>query len=357
MAGSARNQRPIDVAIVMFDEGLSSTAMMPTEIFHSAGVLWNALHGEPAEPSFRVRTVSLDGNPVRGPAGYEVVPHGGLDLIERTDIVVVPTSGLELEETLVRNSVLLPWLRHHHGNGAYVVGVCMGAAYLAEAGLLHGRLATSHWAACDALTLRYPGVRWRPELFVTEDSRILCSGGVSGAIDVSLYLVEKLCGHELALQCAKVLLLPMPRMYQSGYAALPVSTPHDNERIRAAEAFLHANMRGEIQTRTLARAAGMTERTFVRHFKSATGKLPAAYLQAIRIDAAKTLLERSEKPVQLISSEVGYQDITFFRTIFKRATGMTPAEYRKTFAPMNVRGFAAPVPPDRVAVAVEPSPI
>lgn len=330
-----------DVTVVLLDDGLSSTAIMPVEIFHSAGLLWHDLNDTPAHPAFRVRTVSMTGAAVRSPYGLALSPQGSIHDVDRTDIVVVPTSGLELDLKLVENSALLPWLRKHYDQGAYIAGVCMGAAYLAEAGLLDGRLATTHWAVADDLAAHWPAVNWRPDLFVTEDSRLLCSGGVHAAGDVSLYLVEKLCGHEVAVQCAKALLLPMPRVHQSGYAMLPVSQPHDNPRIRAVESFLENNFREDVSTQTLADRAGMGARTFARHFKAATGRLPAAYIQALRIETAKTMLERDATPIQSISSEVGYDDVAFFRRLFKRSTGMTPAEYRALFAPWSVRGQAA----------------
>jgi transcriptional regulator GlxA family with amidase domain len=336
----------LDVTVVLLDDGLSSTAIMPVEVFHSAGALWNDLHDRPAEPRFRVRTVSLDGAPVRSPYGLRIAPEAAMEDVERSDIVIVPTSGLDLDLKLVENSALLPWLQRRHAQGAYVAGVCMGAAYLAEAGLLDGRLATTHWSVCDKLAARYPKVRWHPELFVTEDSRLLCSGGVASSADVSLYLVEKLCGHEVAVQCAKALLLPMPRFYQSGYAMAPISQPHDDERVRAAEAYLQENFQDDISTPCLADRAGLGARTFVRRFKAATGRLPSAYMQALRIEAAKGMLERDGKPVQSISAAVGYDDVAFFRRLFKRATGMTPAEYRAHFAPLHAHhSFRAPMRP------------
>ncbi|WP_420139909.1 GlxA family transcriptional regulator [Sphingomonas sp.] len=341
--GQSEQQPPqMDVTVVMFDDGLSSTAVMPSEIFHTAGTLWNMLHDLPVKPAFRVRTASVDGRPVRSPYGILLQPEASIDDIGRTDVIIVPTSGLDLDLGLVANSAMIPWLRRHHAAGAYVVGVCMGAAYLAAAGLLDGRMATTHWAVCDDMAKRFPTVRWHPELFLTEDQRVLCSGGVGSAIDISLYLVEKFCGHEIALQTAKALLLPMPRLHQSGYAMLPVSQVHDDKRIREVEAFLQENFRCEISTQSLAEQVCLGERTFVRRFKAATGRLPAAYLQALRIEAAKAMLEQDGQAIQSVSAAVGYNDVAFFRCLFKRATGMTPAQYRATFAPIRVLGHAPP---------------
>ena len=328
----------LDVTVLLLDDGMSSTAIVPVEIFHCAGALWNELHGRAAEPAFRVTTVSLDGGPVRSPYGVGLQPHASIEAIERTDIVIVPTSGLEMDAKLVENSALLPWLRHHYVQGAYVAGVCMGSAYLAEAGLLDGRMATTHWSLAATFQARYPQVNWRPELFVTEDQRLLCSGGVYAAIDLSLHLVEKLCGHEIAVQCARALLLPMPRIHQSGYAVLPLSPPHGDDRIRAVETWLQGNFRDDVSTETLARQVGLGARTFVRHFKAATGRHPASYLQAVRIETAKAMLERDGAPIQSVSAAVGYDDVAFFRSLFKRNTGMTPGEYRAHFGPLSVRG-------------------
>jgi transcriptional regulator GlxA family with amidase domain len=333
----AAMQPVLDVTVVLMEDGLSSTAIMPAEIFHCAGALWDDLHCRPRRRPFRVRTVTLGGDSVRSPYGIDMAPRGAVEDIKRSDIVIVPTSGMDLDLKLVEHSRLLPWLRRLHEQGAYVVGVCMGAAYLAEAGLLDGRIATTHWAVCDEFRERWPKVRWHPEMFVTEDSRLLCSGGVCGSIDVSLYLVEKLCGHEIAVQCAKALLLPMPRIHQSGYSMVPVSRAHDDERIRKVEAWLQENFRCEAPARMLAAQAGMGERTFVRHFKEATGRMPAGYVQALRIEAAKAMLEQSGTPIQTVSADVGYEDVAFFRSLFKRSTGMTPGEYRAHFAPLSVR--------------------
>ena len=217
-------QRVLDVTVVLMDDGLSSTAIMPAEIFHSAGAPLERPQLRAARPRFRVRTVTVRGGSVRSPYGIGMAPAGAIDDVERTDIIIVPSSGLETDLYLVENSALLPWLRHHHDAGR-LCRRSLRRRRLSRRGGPARRPRRHHplgGVRCS-FAQRWPQVDWRPEMFVTEDARLLCSGGVCGSIDVSLYLVEKLCGHEVAVQCAKALLLPMPRIYQSGYSVLPVS--------------------------------------------------------------------------------------------------------------------------------------
>lgn len=328
----------LEVCVVLMDDGYASTALMPIEVFHSAGALWRELKGEAPEPRFRVSTASVDGRPVRSPyAGLTMAPQHAIADIKKADIIVVPTSGLSLDDKLIENSAILPWLRWHHERGAYIAGVCMGAAYLAEAGLLNNRRATTHWAVAGDLRRRWPKVQWQEDNILTEDQRLLCSGGVTAAADVSLYLVEKLCGHETAVQTAKALLLSMPRMHQSGYAVLPLSPPHGDEQIRRVQEMIQARYADALSSEQMAELASMSERTFLRRFKAATGQAPAAYLQAVRVEAAKAMLELEGASIQSVASNVGYEDVSFFRSLFKRATGMTPGDYRSRFAKYAVR--------------------
>ncbi|MFI4924074.1 MAG: GlxA family transcriptional regulator [Vicinamibacteria bacterium] len=324
-----------DVTVVLVDDGYASTAIAPIEVFFAAGRLWNLLHGEAQQPRFRVRTVSVDGKPVRGLVDFSITPGGGIGDVARTDIVVISASGWDIAERVAK-SKLMPWLRSMHARGAYVTGICSGVALVAESGLLDGRQATTHWAVAPILAQRYPKVRWRSDQFVTEDGHVLCSGGVYASIDVALYLVEKLCGHEIALRTAKSLLVGMPRSRQSGYAVLPLSRPHADERIRRAEEYMQKHYADGYAIEAIAERIGMSPRNFIRRFKAATGSLPGAYAQAVRIAAAKTMLEQGQLSIQAVCERTGYEDVAFFRALFKRHTGMTPHEYRDRFAGLNV---------------------
>lgn len=326
----------LDVTVVLLDAGYPSTAIGPIEVFHSAGSLWHWLRGEPPKPRFRVRTASIDGREVATLCSLGLVPECSIHDIKHTDIIILPASGWDVQDRIARDSSLLPWLRKWHGRGAYIAGICTGVIFLAECGLLDGRQATTHWGVADILRQRYPKVRWRTEQFVTEDDRVFCSGGIYASIDLSLHLVEKFCGHEIALQCAKSLLVSMPRSRQSGYSVLPLARSHSDDRIRQAEEYLQQHFDHGVSIDALADHIGMSPRNFIRRFKAATGRLPGAYLQALRVSAAKDLLERGGVPIQTVCARIGYEDVAFFRGLFKRHTGMTPAEYRSRFAQMSI---------------------
>jgi len=339
-ARAARGPAPdddgvLDVTVVLLDGGYASTAIAPLEVFHSAGVLWNWLRGESSRPRFRVRVASIDGRAVTSLCAVGLAPACAIHEIEQTDIIILPASGWDVQGEIARGTPLLPWLRKWHARGATIAGVCTGVAFLAEAGLLDGRRATTHWGVAEIFRARYPKVLWQPDQFVTEDGRLLCSGGVYASIDLSLYLVEKFCGHEVALQCAKSLLLSMPRGRQSGYAVVPLSRPHSDDKIRQTEDYLRENFDREVSIDALAARVAMGPRNFIRRFKAATGRVPGAYLQTLRISAAREMFEHGAVSVQAVSQKIGYQDVAFFRSLFRRHTGMTPAEYRTRFARMN----------------------
>jgi transcriptional regulator GlxA family with amidase domain len=325
----------LNVTVVLLDAGYASTAIGPIEVFHSAGLLWNWLHGEALRPRFRVRTASLDGRRVTTLCSLGLTPECAIEDIKHTDIIILPASGWDVQEKIAANAALMSWLRKWHARGAYIAGICTGVAFLAECGLLDGRRATTHWGVADILRERYPKVLWRPEQFVIEDGRLFSSGGVYAAIDLSLYLVEKFCGHEVAVQCAKSLLVSMPRSRQSGYSVVPLSRPHSDDKVRRAEEYLQEHFDLDVSVERVADRIGMGPRNFIRRFKAATGRVPGAYVQALRVSAAKELLEHGAASIETVCAKIGYRDVAFFRSLFKRHTGMTPAEYRSRFAQMS----------------------
>jgi transcriptional regulator GlxA family with amidase domain len=325
----------LDVTVLFLERGHASTAAGPLEVFRDAGVLWNVLRDEAAEPRFRVRSASIGGLPVRPDAPYTIRPDLALEDVGATDLVFVPSAGLGLDELLARNAPVIEFLRRVRAGGARIASVCSGVALPAAAGFLDGRRATTHWGLVDAYRERFPRVDWRPHELVTEADGLYCGGGVHAALDLALYLVEKLCGRAVAVQCAKSLLIDMPRESQTGFAVLPLGARHADAAIDRAEEWIHRHCREAFRFEAVARELGMSPRNFIRRFKAATGLAPVDYLQRLRVRAAQRLLEEDHAAVQEVSRAVGYEDAAFFRSVFKRHTGLAPDAYRRRFAALR----------------------
>ena len=321
----------IHVTVLFLDETFSSTAIGPMEVFRHAGLLWNSFTGIRPVPHFRVTTASVDGRAVRCDGPIHIRPAAALKDVRKTDLIFIPSTGLGIDDVVERNAPVVPWLHRWHKRGAAIASVCSGVGLVAAAGLLDGRRATTHWTLADRFREMYPKVRWMPELMVTEDRDLYCGGGVNASLDLSLYLVQRFCGHDVAMQSAKAMLIEMPRAWQAGFAIVPLKTEHSDDSISEAQEWLHQNFHHTFPLEAPAERVGMSLRNFVRRFKQATGDSPLIYLQKLRVAAAKRLLESDHRTMQEISDAVGYQDVAFFRKIFERHTGVSPSAYRRRF--------------------------
>jgi transcriptional regulator GlxA family with amidase domain len=321
----------IEVTVLFLDETFSSTAIGPMEVFKHAGTLWNYLTGAKADPRFHVTTASADGRAVRCDGPIYIQPDTAITKIRKSELIFIPTTGVSVDDVVERNAAVVPWLRRWHKRGVPIASVCSGVGLVAATGLLDGKRATTHWGLAERFRQKYPRVKWMPELMVTEDRGFYCGGGVHAALDLSLYLVEKFCGHDIALQTAKALLIETPRAWQAGFAVVPLKTEHSDDNISSAQEWLHQNFHRTFPLEAPARSVGMSLRNFVRRFKQATGDSPLIYLQKLRVAAAKRLLESDHRTMQEISDAVGYQDVAYFRQLFHRHTGASPSAYRRRF--------------------------
>jgi transcriptional regulator GlxA family with amidase domain len=320
-----------EITVLLLDQMFSSTAIGPMEVFRHAGSLWNLLTGTLCAPSFHVITASADGRPVCCDGDIRIQPNVALKDVGKTDLIFVPTTGLSVDDVVERNAPIVPWLKRRSTRGVAIASVCSGVGLVAAAGLLDGKRATTHWGLAERFREKYPRVKWMPELMVTEDRGFYCGGGVNASLDLSIYLVERFCGHDIAMQTAKALLIETPRAWQSGFAIVPLKTDHTDDSIASAQEWMHRNFAKTFPLEEPARRVGMSVRNFVRRFKEATGDSPLIYLQKLRIAAAKRMLESDHRMMQEICDAVGYQDVAFFRGLFQRHTGVSPSAYRERF--------------------------
>jgi transcriptional regulator GlxA family with amidase domain len=329
------------ITVLLLNGGMASTAIWPIEIFRCAGRLWNALQGIAQQPLFDVVTASIDGKPVRTDDQLGLAPSRSFAEVGTPELVFVPASGLDLDsllakgfsidEALAANPGVTDWLRRWADEGAAIASVCSGVALVATAGLLDGKPATTHWGLAEAFRARFPAVDWREDYMVIDGGDRFCGGGINAAADLSLYLVEKYCGREVALQTARALLIEMPRTWQNSFTHFSLRMTHEDAAVLRIQDELQRRYAEDIQLDALAAQYGMSPRNFARRFKQATGDSPLAYLHGLRIAVAKQMLEQGTATVQEIAGAVGYLDLAFFRALFRRHAGMTPAEFRRRF--------------------------
>lgn len=323
------------IVILALHNAGASTITGPMDSFHLAGVLWNYLKGEESEPLFDVKIVSLDGSPVNCLNRLLIKPHSALGGVTDADLILI-SSILDIEKTLKYEGAVIPWLKDHYRKGTALASVCTGAFVLAETGLLDGKNATTHWGYVEQFKQRYPKVNLKPERLITDEGDLYCSGASNACLDLSMYLIEQYCGHEVAVQCAKGFLLDLGRFSQAPYSSiLNFQKKHHDEVILQAQNWIEANFAVGFSVDELADKYHVSRRTFERRFKSATGDTPLLYLQRVRIQAAKKLLEANTRTFDEIAYTVGYSESNFFRKVFKKHTNLTPKEYRNKFLPIG----------------------
>lgn len=228
----------------------------------------------------------------------------------------------------------IDWVRAQLQRGATVCSTCSGSLLLAEAGLLDGKDAASHWTAAGLFRDLYPAVRFRPERILCESGyagRLMTSGGASAWQELVLYLIGRFCGPTEAARIAKLFLIGDRRDGQLPFAAMAQPRRHEDAIIAASQAWIADHYAASNPVTRMVEQSGLPERTFKRRFKQATGYAPVDYVQAIRIEEAKQILETGGSGIDDVAAEVGYEDPTFFRRLFKRMTGISPAQYRQRF--------------------------
>ena len=318
------------VTILAMYNTMASTVIGPMDIFYQAGVIWNYFSGQEITPYFEVTVVTSNGAPFKCLNGVRMLPQGSIHDVQETDLIVV-SSILDIEKTLSVQGEVIDWLQDHYRRGAHIATICTGASVLAETGLLDGKTATTHWGYADEFRKRYPRITLKPERLITDEGDLFCSGGYNAGTDLSLYLVEKYCGHDVALQSSKSVISDIGRTTQAPYAIFQFQKDHRDNQILTVQEWIETNFDQTFNYDKLARNNGMSRRTFERRFKAATGDTPLIYQQRLRVEAAKRLLEDGNRSFDEITYQVGYEDSSSFRKVFLKQTGLRPTEYQKKF--------------------------
>lgn len=334
---------PLTVAILALPETAPMAVYGLHEVLGSVGRIWPTITGEPT----RVRAiapsiVTRDGRLFMTLTGTPIVPHAAIADLCEPDIVIVCDIELPLPngpEGLWNEE--LTWIHEQLARGATLCSTCSGSVVLAEGGLLDGMDAASHWSAAGLFRDRYHKVRFRQDRILIEsghEGRLITTGGASSWLDLALYLIGRYCGPAEAVRVSKIFLIGDRSDGQLPFAAMTRPRQHADGIIADCQAWIADNYEAANPVTRMVEQSGLAERTFKRRFKQATGYAPVDYVQAIRIEEAKQILETTATPVDAVAAEVGYEDPAFFRHLFKRIAGVSPARYRQRFQFQPAKG-------------------
>ena len=328
------------IAILVTPETAASVVYGMYDLFRAAGRDWPmVVGGSPGAALLEPVIVGARAGVVRVANEVTIEAQRSLDEMLTPTAVCVPELMIgphEPPEGLFAAEV--QWVRRCHANGALLATSCSGAMLLGEAGLLDGEDATTHWAFCDMLQQRYPLARVRPQramITAGEGQRLVMAGGGSSWMDLALYLIARLAGIEAAMQVAKLNLIDWHHVGQQPFARMACSRQVEDAVIGRCQAWIADHYTHPAPVAAMTEHSGLAERSFQRRFKLATGMTPMEYIQTLRIEEAKHLLETTAGPIEAVAEEVGYDDAAFFSRLFRRSVNLTPAQYRRRFGGMR----------------------
>lgn len=320
---------PENVAVVAFD-GISPFHLsVPCLVFGED-------RRPDGSPRFRLRVCASEAGPLRTNAGFDLVTQRGLGALRTASIVVVPSWH---EDGRAAPPALLRELRAAHRRGALIVGLCLGAFVLAEAGLLDGRPATTHWHLVPRFRAMYPSVQLQPEVLYVDEGDVITSAGTAAGLDCCLHVLRKRYGAEAANQAARrMVVAPHRQGGQAQYIANPVQERAERDRLGPVLEWMSRHLAQPHGLDDLAARAFMSRRTFTRQFRDSTGTTVVGWLKAQRLALAQRLLEGTELPIEEVAARAGFGSSASLRQHFAQALRTSPQSYRREFS--HERAFA-----------------
>ncbi len=314
-----------NITFFFCDQMLASSASLPIEMLKAAE---SAAHVESrlARP-LNIQSVGLDLEKVTTGAGFDISPDNVIEDITQTDIIFLPALWRHPKPGLRKNKRLLAWLRHHQQHGTIICSVGTGVCFLAEAGLLDHKPATTHWYYFDQFQKDYPKVQLKRQYFIVQAGNLYSAASVNSLADLTVHLIGRIYNKLIALHVERHFSHEIRRSYKN-ISFIDEQSNHPDEDIVQTQVWLKDNFNNSIVFSEVAKKFDMSVRSFNRRFKNATNVTPLHYLQQIRIETAKDLLKTSNLTLGEIAEHVGYQDLAHFNRLFKRFLSTTPNQYR-----------------------------
>ncbi len=320
------------IFILGTNQTMATSIIEPLDVLKMAAVFLK--DKKSVKPGPEVNIISEDGKAIQCLGGLLLGPYCSIDEVKAPDIIMVSSIN-NIDETIKNQKYVIDWISKQHQAGVTIVSICTGAFLLAEAGLLDGKAATTHWSSADDFQRRYPLVNLKLEKLIVDEEDVLCSAGGNSSMDLSFYLIKKYWGPSIASYCAKFFVRDFTRSSQEPYRVFDRRRHHSDSQILDCQNWMVKNQGSSFDIKQLPSIANMSQRTFERRFKKATGMTPLTYLQQLRVEKAKDLLETTNDSFDEIAYQLGYNNCGAFRKIFTRYTSLLPSEYRNRFTMQN----------------------
>jgi len=282
------------------------------------------------EPPFDIDIVTEHGGPVMSASGHPIVAGKSISTSTNYDLIYIPGFLADIDDILNDGRAIVKWVKEQSEQGAVLTAACNGNFLLAETGILDRRKATTHWTVATELRNRYQSILLEPEKILIDEGNIISAAGVTAYLNLAIYIVHRFAAPSLASFCSKIFLVDSGRRIQSPYEIF-LPRKHGDANVLAIQEWMEKNSKEQISLDAIVNICNLSKRTLLRRFKTATGDTPLVYLQKLRIENAKRLLESTNDTFNEITWKVGYENAGSFQKLFKSETGLSPKEYRMKF--------------------------
>ena len=316
------------ITLVALPSSLASSITLPLEILNAANE--QARIRDRRQSSLQVDVVGEREGAIKTAGGLSIIATATPDSIAQTDLLILPSLWRHPVTMLKKHQRLLPWLQQLAAQQTRICAVGTSSYFLAEAGLLDGQAATTHWYYCDQFAERYPQIEVKRQYLITQAHNIYCAGSVNSVADVMVHLIRQSYGRIIARQVEAQFSPEIRRPFEEHAYADPDSHPHQDETVIEAQEWLRAHHQHAVNIARLAADLDLSTRSFNRRFKQAVGMTASDYLQNQRLRTARELLRTSNLTVNEVALQSGFQDSSYFCARFKKAMGQTPLAYRQS---------------------------
>ena len=282
-------------------------------------------------PLFEVHLVGTSLKSQTSNGIFTIKPDTSIELVEKTDLLIIPAIHGDINNVIESNSAFIPWIVKQYKGGAQIASLCIGAFLLASTGLLDGKNCATHWLMAKEFREMFPNVNLVDDKIITDEHGIYTSGGAYSSLNLNLYLIEKLMDRDMAVLSSKIFEIDIDRDSQSPFIIFKGQKEHKDEEVKLAQEYIEMHYSDKLLVDDLCMRFAVGRRTFERRFKKSTANTILEYIQRVRTEAAKKILETGHDTVNQIMYEVGYNDPKAFRQVFKKITGLTPLEYKTKF--------------------------